>query len=57
MRTAVGYELIIYENAVTSWDVFECCGGASIAAVDLAGNNVLEFTYAADPSTNTVSFF
>lgn len=49
--------LTVYEDAITDWDVFDCCGGASIAEIDLGGNNVLEFTYDADPGTNTTTFF
>ncbi len=52
-----GETLDIYIDSVTDWDVYDCCGGSSIAEVDLGGNNVLEFTYDADPATNTVTFF
>ena len=53
-----GDTLDIYIDAVTDWNVFDCCGGSSIAEVDLGGgNNALQFTYDSDPGTNTVTFF
>ncbi|MFT6101285.1 MAG: beta-glucanase (GH16 family) [Arenicella sp.] len=52
-----GDMLDIYIDAVTDWNIFDCCGGSSIAEIDLGGNNVLEFTYDSDPGTNTVTFF
>ena len=52
-----GDVLDIYIDAVTDWNVFDCCGGASIAEISLEGNHVLEFTYDGDPGTNTVTFF
>ncbi|NND81555.1 MAG: family 16 glycosylhydrolase, partial [Gammaproteobacteria bacterium] len=53
----VGDVIDVYIDEVTQWDLFSCCGGAEIAQIDVDGNNVMEFTYDNDPSTNTVTFF
>ncbi len=53
-----GPVLTIYDDILTDWTVFDCCGGASISEVDLgSGNNAIEFAYDGDPGTNTVTFF
>ena len=53
----VGDTLDVYIDAITDWNVFDCCGGVAISEIDESGNNVLEFAFDNDPNTNTVPFF
>ncbi len=55
--TPEGPVLNVYEDAVTNWNLFDCCGGVSIAEINDGTGNVIEFTYDNDPGTNTVTFF
>lgn len=50
--------LNIFEEEITHWDLFDCCGGTTIAIVEdevePARGNVVEFSYSSD---TTVTYF